>query len=103
MLPPMKNDELPSAAARSALRQQPKDRFRLQFQQRLRAYLARHRSAPEAFGLVWERTLKEIRLDETAQMQVYWELVNWAMRYEFFTSAERAEILRAWRSPAHES
>jgi hypothetical protein len=53
-----------------------KDRFRLQFQQGLREYLAQHSCAAEGFGVVWERTLEQVPLEEAAQADIYWELIQ---------------------------
>jgi hypothetical protein len=55
---------------------QMKDRFRLQFQQGLREYLAQHSCAAEGFGVVWERTLEQVPLEEAAQADIYWELIQ---------------------------
>jgi hypothetical protein len=64
-----------------------KERFRLQFQSGLREYLARHSSASEAFGVVWGKTMEEVRILEAEQAEMYWELVQWARSYDLFTSA----------------
>jgi hypothetical protein len=66
-----------------------KERFRLQFQQGLREHLARHAYTAEGVGLVWERTLGEVPLQEPAQAELYWELMQWARSYDLFTSAEQ--------------
>ena len=70
-----------------------KDRFRLQFQQALREYLARHSSTAAGFGQVWERTLEQVPLQEAAQAELYWELLQWARSYDLFTSAEQRPFL----------
>ncbi len=65
-----------------------KERFRLQFQQRLREYLARNGSAAEGFGLVWEKTAENVLLREPQQAELYWELIQWARSYDLFTATE---------------
>jgi hypothetical protein len=63
-----------------------KDRFRLQFQRALREHLARAHAGPEAFRVIWERTLEQVSLDETEQADLYWELIQWSASYDSFTS-----------------
>ena len=63
-----------------------KERFRLQFQQDWREYLARHASAAQAFAVVWEKTVSSVRLELSEQAELYWELIQWSHGYEIFTS-----------------
>jgi hypothetical protein len=74
--------------AASPVRSLRRESFRLAFQERLREYLAQHETVGESFEVIWQRTLGEIALDEAAQRDLYWELVNWARGYELFTNAE---------------
>jgi hypothetical protein len=71
----------------------PKEFFRLQFQEGLREYLARNGSAAEGFALVWQRTLSRVGLQETDLAELYWELVQWACSYDLFTHSEQPNPL----------
>jgi hypothetical protein len=83
------------------------ERFRLRFQQRLTDHLLREGSAAEGFGLMWEKTLEEIPVDEEAQGDLYQGLINWVKSDELFATsqaihraslhASRGELLRAMR------
>jgi hypothetical protein len=68
-----------------------KQRFRLHFQEGLREYLARNGSAAEGFGIIWERTLERIRVGETAQAELYWELIQWTRSYDLFTCRQERQ------------
>ena len=80
----------------------PQERFRLRFQQRLTDYQLRRGSAAEGFGLVWEKTLEEVPVDDNAQGKLYRELIQWARSDELFTGHKQSHLLRAWRQPVHE-
>jgi hypothetical protein len=69
-----------------------RERFRLQFQQSLREYLARNGSAAEGFGLIWEKTAELVALNELEQAQLYWELIQWARSYDLFTSVDQRPL-----------
>jgi len=75
--------------------------FRLRFQERLLKFLARHRSAAEAFGPTWEATLEEVPLADEEQGAVYWELIDWARSDELFTGAREHGRRVARREGAH--
>ena len=68
--------------------------FQLRFQRQLCEYLADHSSVAEGFGVVWERTLDEVPLDDMELGQVYRELIEWAQSDELFTKPNPANILR---------
>ncbi|MFO1499787.1 MAG: hypothetical protein U1G07_15570 [Verrucomicrobiota bacterium] len=71
------------------------ERFRLQFQRRLREYLARNPSPAEGFNLVWEKTLEECPVAAPQQPQLHWEMVQWARGYDLFTTAESNAVVPA--------
>ncbi len=54
-------------------------------------------SAAEGFGLMWERTLDEVPLDDIQQARAYHQLLAWAKSDELFTPAREENILRVWR------
>src|SRR5262245_34903409 len=60
------------------------DYFRLRFQGRLTEYRSQHGSAAKGFGLVWEKTLEEVPVDDVAQGQLYRGLIKWAKRQELY-------------------
>ncbi len=61
------------------------ERFRLEFQRGLARYWAGHRSIAVGFGIVWEKTLEQVPLDDDLQATAYRELVHWARTAELFT------------------
>ncbi len=74
------------------------ERFRLRFRRRLTDYLFQQGSAAEGFGVVWEKTLAEVPLDDETQAQLYRELIAWAKSDELFTGHRQSELLRVWRN-----
>ena len=75
----------------------PQERFRLQFQQRLTDHQLRQGSVAEGFGIVWEKTLEQVPVDDTAQGKLYRELIQWARSDELFTGRGQTRLLEAWR------
>ena len=67
-------------------------RFRLQFQQGLREYLARNDSTVQAFAAVWEKTLEQVKIEQAEQPELYWELIQWARSYDLFTATEVKQV-----------
>ncbi len=63
--------------------------FRARFQRRLAHYRAQHDSAAEGFGVIWEKTLEEVPVDEEAQGQLYRDLIRWAKSDESFMLQKR--------------
>ena len=72
------------------------ERFRLRFQQRLANYLFRQGSVAEGFGVIWEKTLEEVPVDDDAQGELYRELINWARDDKLFTGPASAQVREAW-------
>ena len=76
-------------------RSQPKlkQRFRFCFRRWLTNYQSEHDSGAQGFGIVWEKTLEEVPIDEEAQGQLYRELISWAKSAGLFkvpTEASKA-------------
>jgi hypothetical protein len=55
-----------------------KTRFCSEFKQKMRRRLARRLSAAEEFGIVWQKTLDQVPLEDLEQAEVYWALIKWA-------------------------
>jgi hypothetical protein len=55
-----------------------KDHFRQRFQRSLRSCLRRGFCVEEAFGLIWMETLEDVPISDTAQGELYEELILWA-------------------------
>lgn len=81
---------LPTASDLSCKSQQL---FRLHFQRHLINYLLRDGSLAEGFGIVWERTLADVPLDEEKQGDVYRELISWAKSDKLFTREHDLELV----------
>ncbi len=64
--------------------------FRVRVQRRLADDWSQRGFAAEAFGVVWERTLAEVPVDDQAQGQLYRELINWAKNGEISTVLNKA-------------
>ena len=79
-------------------RYNPKQLFRLRFQRGLTDFLCHNGSVAEGFGIVWEKTLERVPLDDKAQGKVYRELLAWAKSDELFTN----QLLAAWKETVHE-
>ena len=54
-----------------------KDQFRARFKIALSGCLQKGFLLEECFGVIWEETLEEIALSETAQRTLYAELLEW--------------------------
>jgi hypothetical protein len=67
--------------------------FRLRFKKRLRQLLDCYGTRAEAFGPAWEATLQEVPLSEAKQVEVYWQLIDWARSEELFTGGGEAALL----------
>jgi hypothetical protein len=76
----------------------PKQLFRLRFQRSLTDFLVRNGSVAEGFGIVWEKTLEGVPLDDKAQGEAYRDLLSWAKSDELFTN----QLLAAWKETVHE-
>ena len=70
----------------------PQHRFRLRFKRQLADFQLRHGSTAEGFGVMWEKTLDELPVDDDAQGQLYRELINWAMSDKLFTNRGDARL-----------
>jgi hypothetical protein len=55
-----------------------KQAFREHFKLSLSTCLREKLSAAECFGLIWEETLRQYRLSEREQVEVYHDLIQWA-------------------------
>jgi len=71
----------------------PQQAFCLRFKRRIRELLALDHSAAESFGVVWERTLDEVSLDDDGQAEIYWELIEWAGAEQLSTGARARELV----------
>jgi len=67
--------------------------FCLRFKRRIRELLALGHSAAESFGIVWERTLDALPLDDDGQAEIYWELIEWAGAEQLSTGARAHELV----------
>lgn len=75
------------------------ERFRLRFQRALQRYASMHGSVARAFGLVLERTLQEVPVDDDTQVRLYWELIRWAKSCELFTAPVERSVLNYGGTP----
>ena len=64
----------------------------MEFQQRLKEYLARNGSVIEGFNLVWDKMSSQFCLLEREQAEIHWELVQWARSYDLFTGGEQKAL-----------
>ena len=52
----------------------------------------------EGFGVIWEKTLDEVPVDDDAQGELYRELIDWARSDRLFTGRGSAQVLEAWQT-----
>jgi hypothetical protein len=81
----------------------PQECFRLRFQRRLADYHLRQGSAAEGFGVVWEKTLEEVPVDDAAQGRLYRQLIDWARHDKLFTGSRQSRVLTTEQQAFHDS
>ena len=84
------------------IRCKSQERFRLHFRRELERFVSGHHSAAEGFGLVWEKTLDAVPLDDSSQAELYRELIHWARSGDIFTGPHEKALVQAWRQAVHE-
>jgi hypothetical protein len=63
------------------VKEMDKEEFRKKFQRTLRRCAQKGFSIEECFGIVWEETVEGTRLPESAQAELYEEMIHWARQY----------------------